>query len=481
MTRCRRLTYAAMGSFGLLCGSAAERACAQVPMGAVAASGPSLALGEAIATALDHSPSAAVAHQTKLSAEARIGTVRSAWLPQLTLSGSVRGDYSYQIGAAEGKSSVSTLRSSGQLALSQMVYDFGRVGGRIAAAQAGAQAAQTDERNVRAQVILGAVSGFYAVLQAEALLAVASENQQQQLRRQKQSESFFKIGTKPQIDVLIAQTAVAQARLQVLQAQGSVQVARTQFLQALGLPEPEWAGWQKRPFVSALPPPHPLEAILSGASADTAATIPDATVDTTLQARPDYQSLLSRVRQAEAQLKAARADYLPTLSVGANASLSSGTIGGVSGLDVTTQTLPGLLVSGTIGLNWPILTGLSTVYAVRDAQAQLTLAQANLQQLRLQVRSQLQQALQQVLTAWLTVEASVALANQAKKQLEMADGRYRAGVGNAIELGDAQVSAMQAQAQQVQADFALAQQRANLRFYLGELTKESDPRGGTTP
>ncbi len=89
------------------------------------------------------------------------------------------------------------------------------------------------------------------------------------------------------------------------------------------------------------------------------------------------------VRQAEAQLQVARADYLPTLSVGANATMSSGTIGGAGGgLDVTTQTLPGLLVSGTLGLNWPILTGLSTVYAVRDAQAQLALARANLQQLR---------------------------------------------------------------------------------------------------
>lgn len=103
------------------------------------------------------------------------------------------------------------------------------------------------------------MSGFYAVLQAEALSAVASENLQQQMRRQKQAESFFKIGTKPQIDVLIAQTAVAQARLQVLQAQGNVQVARTQFLQALGLPEAEWMQWQKRPLVSVLPPPHPLE------------------------------------------------------------------------------------------------------------------------------------------------------------------------------------------------------------------------------
>jgi outer membrane protein len=282
--------------------------------------------------------------------------------------------------------------------------------------------------------------------------------------------------------VLIAQTAVAQSRLQVLQAQGNVQVARTQFLQSLGLPESDWSRWQKRPMSSVLPPPHALESLLSGASAETVATIPDETVDAALLNRPDYQSLQSRVRAAEAQLKAARADYLPTLSIGGSASLSSGTIGGISGLDVTTQqSLPGLLVTGTLGLNWPVLTGLSTVYAVRDAQAQLSLARANLQQLRLSVRSQLQQALQQVLTAWLTVEASVALANQAKKQLEMADGRYRAGVGNAIELGDAQVSAMQAQAQQVQADFALAQQRASLRFYLGELIKEPEPRGGTSP
>ncbi len=442
--------------------------------------GSPLALSEAIQTALAHSPAAEVAHQTRLSAEARVGTARSPWLPQLALTGSVRGDYTYPVGVLDGKPS-STFRSSGALSVNQLIWDFGRISGRMAAAQASAQASLTDETNARAQVVLSAMSGFYAVLQAEALLSVASENLQQQIRRQKQSESFFKIGTKPQIDVLIAQTAVAQAKLQVLQAQGNVQVARTQFLQSLGLPEREWGSWQRRPLLSMIPSPHPLEAVLSSADAETVATVPDEVVERTLQARPDYQSLLARVRQAEAQVRAARADYLPSLTVGANATMSSGTYGGVSLLDVTSQTPPGLLISGTLGLNWSLFTGLSTVYAVRDARAQLALAEANLAQLRLSVRSQLQQALQQVLTAWLTVEAATAVSNQAKKQLEMADGRYRAGVGNAIELGDAQVSAMQAQAQRVQADFALAQQRASLRFYLGELAQETDPRGDSQP
>jgi outer membrane protein len=248
---------------------------AQAPPAVGSFQGAPLGLGEAIQAALSHAPAATIAHQTRMSAAARVGTARSPWLPQLSLSGSMRGDYSYQLGdGMKGPLAISTFRSSGQLALSQLVYDFGRVGGRLAAAQAGAQASETDEANARAQVTLGAMSSFYAVLQAEALLAVASENQQQQLRRQKQSESFFKIGTKPQIDVLIAQTAVAQARLQVLQAQGNVRVTRTQLLQSLGLPEREWGAWHKRPLEPALPPPHPLEAVLSNADAETVVWFP---------------------------------------------------------------------------------------------------------------------------------------------------------------------------------------------------------------
>ncbi|HND12728.1 MAG TPA: TolC family protein, partial [Pseudomonadota bacterium] len=50
-------------------------------------SGPPLPLVEAIQTALVHNPSAEVARQTRLSSEAKVGTARSPWLPQLSLSG----------------------------------------------------------------------------------------------------------------------------------------------------------------------------------------------------------------------------------------------------------------------------------------------------------------------------------------------------------------------------------------------------------
>jgi len=56
----------------------------------------------------------------------------------------------------------------------------------------------------------------------------------------------------------------------------------------------------------------------------------------------------------------------------------------------------------------------------------------------------------------------------AREQLRLAEGRYQAGVGNMIELGDAQVAMTTAAAQEVQAHFGLATARAQLLLALGQ-------------
>jgi len=55
----------------------------------------------------------------------------------------------------------------------------------------------------------------------------------------------------------------------------------------------------------------------------------------------------------------------------------------------------------------------------------------------------------------------------AKERLRLAEGRYQAGVGSIIELGDAQVAATTAQAQKVQADYNVSTARAQLLNALG--------------
>jgi len=76
--------------------------------------------------------------------------------------------------------------------------------------------------------------------------------------------------------------------------------------------------------------------------------------------------------------------------------------------------------------------------------------------------------------AWLAVranKASMAASQEAlvnaKEQLRLAEGRYNAGTGSVIELGDAQVAATNAAAQVVQADYNLATARAQLLAAMG--------------
>ena len=78
-----------------------------------------------------------------------------------------------------------------------------------------------------------------------------------------------------------------------------------------------------------------------------------------------------------------------------------------------------------------------------------------------------------------SIRSAEALWAQAERQLALATGRYEAGVGNIIELGDAQVSATQARAQRVQAEYNLALARAGLRLQLGQLVAKDTSRETT--
>jgi outer membrane protein len=437
-----------------------------------------LTLAEAIEAALGRNPAVHSAVETARAAQARVGTARSIWLPQLSATTILRGDYSYQPGDTDPDKSggAGTGRYTGQLQLNQMIYDFGRTSGRIEAARAVARAFAADADTARARAALDTVSGFYTAIQAAALLDVARRNVEQQRQRQQQAESFFRIGTKPEIDVLIARTAVASAELQVVQQQNSLWVARAQLIQTVGLDASEWPAWLSRPLEP--PPPIPLS-VENDALLDAPERAAEGLLDEALSRRPEYRAQRERVAQAAAQLKQVRGDYLPILSLsgnlsvagsfGGNSSLGSiSTVGSVSTV-LPSGSYPTLGLSGLLTLTWPIFNGLQTIYAVRDSAAQLGAAEANLDALRMSMRTQLLIALYQLSTARRSQFAASALAEQADKQLQMARGRYKAGVGNAIELGDAEVGAMTAAGQRVQTDSQLGLARSTLRWHLGSL------------
>lgn len=468
------------------------------PAGAARAQSGPLSLEEAIGTALRAHPQVQASRAGADAAAERVPQARAGWLPQVTHTAQAGGAYRYQTGieatggvdcsvtpsafgcpakclmtptdpdclpGAPRSPETRALNYNVQLSASQLIYDFGRVGGRMAAARAGARAAGWDLAGTQVQVVYSATTAYYGVLAAEALDEVGQRNLAQQQQRLAQAESFFQIGTRPEIDVLTARTAVAQAQLQVLRNKNGITSTRVQLLSALGVPATD-DRLMTRPLQAAPPAMLPEEGQPLEQVAEPA-----------LRKRPEYQALRERLAQAEAQVRVVRSDFFPSLSLGATAGLSgnySSTAGQFvnSSSGQATQAIRGeplLAVVGSLNLNWPILSGWQTVHAVREAESLQRQAQANLEVLRQQVLAGVKGALIQVQTAREAAVAATAVVRQAEMQLEMATGRYQAGVGNIIELGDAQVGATTARQQRVQTDYDLALARAALRLQLGQL------------
>jgi outer membrane protein len=122
---------------------------------------------------------------------------------------------------------------------------------------------------------------------------------------------------------------------------------------------------------------------------------------------------------------------------------------------------------GKLSLNWPIFGGGITTQQPREARATIAALRAQYELGRQQVRTEVEQARLGVRAAKAAIAATHEAATNARVRLSLAEGRYQAGVGSVIELGDSQVPLTAAAAQEVQASFGLATARARRRLALG--------------
>jgi outer membrane protein len=123
--------------------------------------------------------------------------------------------------------------------------------------------------------------------------------------------------------------------------------------------------------------------------------------------------------------------------------------------------------SAQLSLRWNIFQGWVTTAQEREARASLVGLGAQRDLLRQQVRLELEQARLALSGAKAALLATDEAVESARERLRLAEGRYQQGVGNIIEMGDAQLAMTQAAAQQVRARFDVSTARARLLLALG--------------
>jgi outer membrane protein len=429
----------------LLASASASPQPAPAPAETPAPAAPARVLGleEALRIGLARQPQLRQAQANLEAARARVDQALAPLLPQ------VSGSASWQRSSSEGDTGLSIAgfdaggaRTSYSLGLTGklLVWDFGQTSGRWRAAQA-LEAGQVDsERATRAAVALGIRTTYFDAVAAKALVGVARETLSNTQRHLEQVRAFVEIGTRPPIDLVQEWTNVANARVRLIQAENAYATARVQVEQAIGATD--LGPWE---IADESLPPVPGEE-----------SAPEPLLAEALAARPELAALSEQLRGQELTVRALQGGYAPTLGVSAGVTEAGSWPDDLS---------PGWNTAVT--LSWPLFQGGATRGQVREARANATAIDAQLEQLRQAVRLELEQARLAVRAAQATLGASEEAAQAARERLVLAEGRYQTGVGSLLELADAQLALTTALGQRVQSEFQLATARSQLLKALG--------------
>jgi outer membrane protein len=334
-----------------------------------------------------------------------------------------------------------TLSSS--LSVNQLIWDFGNTTNKIAAADETANSYQEQERVALLQADYALRTAFFTAAANKELVTVAEENWKNTDAHLAQARALVKAGTNTEIDIATSRASVANAMVQLITARNNYATAKTKLNQAMGV---EGGTDYEVVAPSNTPVPgedSPLEKL----------------VDEGLSSRPEQASLQAQLRSAEYSIKDYLDNWYPTLSANAGITYAGG--------DPTGPLAMAPNASVGLSLTWQANLGPVIPSLVRQQVAQRDQVQAMVDALRLQVRVDVQTAQLAVNAALESLTSAHEALDAAREQLKLATGRYAAGLGNQVELGDAQVAADQAGAQDVAALYTLYSARAQLIEALG--------------
>lgn len=409
-----------------------------------------LTLETALRIGRTHQPQLRQASALVAAADARVDQARAALLPQVNLTaGYTRttanfaprpGAFPNQPLPAPTFSSTTYNFFTAGVTASQLLWDFGQAWQRRNAARAAADAEQGTERARQLAVDLGIRNAFFNARTARDAVTVAREALANRTRHVEQIRAFTEVGTRPEIDLLQVRTDQANAEVQLIEAENGYATSRALLNQAMGVVAPA------RYEVSG-----PHTSPLAGEEGAL-----DALVDEALRARPEIAALDARVRAQDLTTKATKARYLPIL-------------GATAGLTTAGRELDRLAwnFSGGLTLSWPLLEGGLVRATVRENDATGSALRAELDLVRQDVRVDVDSARLSIAAAKASLAASGRALTNARARLDLAELRYRTGVGSGIELADAQLAATNAAFAQLQATLRLDTARAQLQQALG--------------
>jgi outer membrane protein len=325
--------------------------------------------------------------------------------------------------------------------LVQLITDFGHTSNLVQSARFNAQAAGQDEESVRQAVLMNVQEAYFAAQAADSVRKTAQAVLDFRSVTLRQLNALAQSQLRSTLDVEFAQVMVSEAELAVVRAESTVQKAQAQLAASMGE-----EGASNYALVDEPLPPSP--------DSEPSGYIQQAIAD-----RPDLKGLRLHSESASHEARAETDRNFPSVTA-----LASG--GEVPIHDSTIHRDYGAV---GVNINIPIFTG--GLYTSRAAEARLEAKAADKDaSLReVEIVRDVRMAWADARDAYLQLDVTQRLVDQANVAMRLAQARYDAGLGSIVELNQAELNQTSALITAASARFDYLRSMTAFQFALGDL------------
>jgi outer membrane protein TolC len=425
--------------------------------GATLDSSKTYTLAELINVAEQNNPATRVAWENAKARAADLGVAKATLYPTIAaiaLANTARVDIFFSPEWIRQTSGT----FSPVLALDYTIFDFGRRFEEIAASRGNLLAADFLFNDTHRQVIFQVMQTYYRVLNAKGQEDAAEANLTNARTVREAAEARLQLGLATLPDVLESRSAEAQADYDLQAAIGATEIAHGDLANSLGIsPITQF----QVESIDSLNIPTELTDTVEGA------------IDRALKQRPDLMARVAQLRAAEAEVKAAKTAYYPTLSFDGS--------GGLSHSYAQQNLGPGVYSpnqetwNASLTLSWDLFDGFARENRVARAKAEQKQAAAQVDDLRDRTENQVWAAYSNARTALREQKAAAALLASATESYNAALQSYNYGVRSQIDVVSAQRTLAAARTADVTARTQLLTGIAALAFQTGDLLHAKGP------
>ena len=402
-----------------------------------------LTADEAAGIALRLQPAITVARGGITAAQGLTQQANSALLPNVSaglgythvqqVSGSGTGG-----GTTAGGASSTSTGFSGAVTLQQLIYDFNHTRDLVREYHALERAAIQNLSLAQQQTVFQVKQAFYQYVEYRQLVRVNDANVSNRQAQLALANARLKAGLGLAADVVTAQTAVSEAVQSSIGARNNANTGRINLDMLMGVD-----------------PRTPIEPATSSEPLISFHSMSDL-VQTALRQRPEVLQTQATLQAGQSALSAART-Y--------NAPIIAGTLGSNSR---GSQFFPqNDTFSVGVAVQFSVFDGGMTAGRIKEAHGNLESAQAQLRTAQLTVTSDVSQSYTNLQSADQRVTAAGSEIVNATEGVRIATGRYRAGLGQFVDILNAQQFLYTAQTDLETAQFAAEQARVALARAIG--------------